>query len=70
MTILYICFILHFSLYSTQRGCLTWKSTGTWMWCADLVWSPIWHPKYNLYAFFTIGLMDFLCDFVVNSPQT
>jgi len=26
MTIIYI-FILYFTLYSTQRGCLTWKFT-------------------------------------------
>jgi len=27
-------------------------------------------PKYNLYAFFTRVVMNFVCDFGVNSPQT
>jgi hypothetical protein len=31
---------------------------------------PKFTAKIYSYAFFNIGVMDFLCDFGVNSPQT
>jgi hypothetical protein len=39
------------------------------MWCSTLVLiHNFTAEKNNSYTFFTIGVMDFLCDFGVNSP--
>jgi len=34
-----------------------------------LSWSPILHPKYRWFAFFTIAVLNFLCPANVTSPQ-